>query len=190
MIPSMPMPTSPRARYQGARVPVARDVDPGTLTKDQLARVIALTDVAGMPPPRVTDYASALARAERGLRRRGWRLARNVPRDCDVALEVSHKVWVTDSPSPGRLDPIRWHRTWRLRVSVSTNPKRRGSASAKRFDLYRDDMRLVEFGEAVGFRRKWLDDITNDWERGYIRVWRDDGTEVVNPLLPPWPDAE
>lgn len=53
-----------------------------------------------------------------------------------------------------------------IRVLVDSNPKKKGSKTYERFELYRDGMTVQEFRQAGGT----ADDVKWDAERGFIRV--------------------
>jgi hypothetical protein len=55
-----------------------------------------------------------------------------------------------------------------IRVSVSANPKKAGSAAAARFALYKDGMTVDDYVKAAGSRKQALVDMAWDRKRGFI----------------------
>ena len=59
----------------------------------------------------------------------------------------------------------------RIRIAAPENPKRHGSQSARDFDLYRDNMPVVEYLQDTTIpRRRARANLAWDIERGHITI--------------------
>lgn len=107
-----------------------------------------------------------------------------------IFFRVHDKLWIVPRrflpavPHPP-LGHTRWPDDWTIELAVAHNPKAKGSKSHARFALYREGMSVGEYvalmyaSERSRFPTVIRRDITYDWEHGYIRVRKTDGTLFV-----------
>jgi hypothetical protein len=174
--------------------PYIREVHTGRLTKDQL--LVVYNHLADIPLDSFFNFSTAVRRVDRQLRTRDLCLTMQAtPTSTKLAYNIhlsprsSLPVYTDPVPQLNNVYQPRWSDDLRITLVVRVNPKTRGTPSAARYDLLRDQMTVGEYldecvrqGHCTNTRRgRWRGDIIWAVERRYIRLHRPDGTEIALP---------